>query len=323
MDQMGSPTAMEKLSALAIMTNHDMGYTIKEVREGANPGGGVHQKASGEMFDEQKSQWNENKVFTEQQFNRISEAIKTHDSTEMVHDNLINSTRISDNLALFAKEKLPSMFKYVKGGSTDLVEMGKVAASFKENKDKGLDTAKDVADFEVLRNNLYKKIDASPMNENLKRDLKAGTKTVGMLTPKFSLGVLAGEISSIKGNKKGQASVEIQYSAWDSFLQTRFDMGQKQTHKLLGDYGITDFTKTDYDLGGVLDLKVIGAPTGSGGKKTKEIGLGIYFKEGNANSGNHGHAGIPGQEKEEPPAKIFLQSEMKGCLYEYNTKAKI
>lgn len=294
MDQMGNPTAIEKLSALAIMTNHDMGYTIKEVRDGANPGGGVHQKASGEMFDDQKSTWNENKVFTSKQFDRVSEAIKTHDSTEMSSDNLLTTTRISDNMALFAKEKLPSMFKYVKGGSTDLVEMGKVASSFKKNKDKGLDTAQDVAAFEVLRNNLYKKIDASKMHENLKRDLKAAVSTSNIKTPKFALGVLAGEISSIKGDKKGKATIEIQYSAWDSFLQNHFDMGQKQTKKLLGDYGITDFTKTEYDIGGVVKLKVVGAPTGSGGKKTKEIGLGSIFK-GGPGSGNFGHGGRPGQ----------------------------
>jgi len=266
LDQMGNPSAMDKLSAIAIMTNHDMGYTIKSVRDGGDPGGGVHQKASGEMFDEQKSQWNEDKIFTEKQFNRISEAIKTHDSTEFSHDNLLTSTRISDNLALFAKEKLPSIFKYVKGGSSDLVAMGKAASK------------KDNIAFESARNSLYKKIEASPMNENLKRDLRAGTATINLMTPKFSLGVLAGEISSIKGDKKGHASIEIQYSAWDSFLQGHFDMGQKQTKKLLGDYGVTDFTQTDYDLGGVLKLKVVGTPSGSG---KKAIGLGVIFKHRN------------------------------------------
>ena len=276
MDQMGTPTATDKLSALTIMVNHDMGYTIKSVREGANPGGGVHQTASGKMFDEQKSTWNEDKVFSAKQFDRISTAIKTHDSSEMSHDNLLTSTRISDKLALFAKEKLPSMFKYVKGGSKDLVQMGQAAGK------------NDSVAFELARKSLKQKIDASALNVNLKRDLHAAVATSNMKTPKLTLGVLAGEITSIKGDKKGNASVEIQYSAWDSFLQNHFDMGQKQTKKFLGDYGVTDFGKTDYDIGGRLKLKVIGA-------RKKEIDDIVQKMGMPGRSGHFGHAGRIGQ----------------------------
>jgi len=169
------------------------------------------------------------------------------------------------------------MFKYVKGGSKDLVQMGQAAGK------------NDSVAFELARKSLKQKIDASALNVNLKRDLHAAVATSNIKTPKFTLGVLAGEITSIKGDKKGKVSVEIQYSAWDSFLQNHFDMGQKQTKKFLGDYGITDFSKTDYDIGGRLKLKVIGA-----GKK--ELGLGVIFKHGTHDQSTHGNWATGGKQ---------------------------
>jgi hypothetical protein len=300
MDQMGTPTAMDRLSALTIMSNHDMGYTTAAVRAGDMKALGQHKTASGEMFDDQKSTWNEGKIFSEQQFSRISTAIKTHDSTEMSKDNLLTSTRLSDNLALFAKEKLPSMFKYVKGGNIELIKMGEAA---KKN---------DSSAFELARKSLNAKIDASALNVNLKRDLKAGTSSITNMTPKFTLGVLAGEIGSIKKNKDGKVEVSIQHNAYDSFLQGHFDMGQKQTKKLLEDYGHKDFTKTEYDIGGVLRLKVMGVRT------KKEVGLDLFFK-GGPGSGNYSGPTleqIAAYEARElkSQGKIFLQSEMKGCI---------
>ncbi len=281
MDSMSDKVPVkDKLAAMAIMVNHDMGYTTKDVRVGGVEGvkaSSGHKDNSFEMYNSQKSTWNENKLFTPKEFDRVTNAIKTHDSSEMSSDNLLTSTRISDNLALFAKEKLPSMFKYVDGGKDYLMKMG-IAAKKGNTKD-----------FESLRDGLYRTIDASGLNVNLKRDLKAGTREISLMTPKFSMGVLAGEISDISGDKAGKVNVTVKYSAYDSFLQNHFDMGQKQTKKLLGDYGITDFSKTDYNIGDRLSVKVEGYSV-----VKKEYGLEKITKHlpGKHDQMSHGRGGI-------------------------------
>jgi len=245
----GKVSAMDKLMGFFIMVNHDVGYTAEEVKQGGAEGAkasGKHKDISVEILKSQRSQWNENKIFSPQQYDKILEIVKTHDDTKIDKNDLLGtSVRLSDNLSLFAKEKLPSMFKMVDGGKTMLIKMGEAAAK------------KDTKTFELYRDKIYKSIDSSGINANLKRDLKSAVKEISYLTPKFTLGVLAGEISDISGNKD-QINVDIEYNEWDSFLQKHFDMGQKQTKKLLGDYGITDFSKSEYDLGGFVKIRVKG-----------------------------------------------------------------
>jgi hypothetical protein len=135
------------------------------------------------------------------------------------------------------------MFKYVPGGDKHLVDMGLAASK------------NDTAAFEKSRSSLYKQIDSANLNNNLKRDLKAATKEISYLTPKFTMGALAGDISSIS-KKNNMLNVRIKHNEYDSFLQKHFDMGQKQTRKFLEDYGITDYSKRKYTIGGIMTLEV-------------------------------------------------------------------
>ena len=242
-------SAMDKLMGFFIMVNHDVGYTAEEVKKGGVEGAkasGKHKEFSSEILESQRSQWNENKIFSPQQYDKIVEIVKTHDDTTIDKNDLLGtSVRLSDNLSLFSKEKLPSMFKLIKDGKFILTKLGEAAQK------------KDLKSFEAYRDKMNKSIDSSNINENLKRDLKAAVKEISYLTPKFTMGVLAGEIDNISGDKNN-LNIDIKYNAWDSFLQKHFDMGQKQTKKLLGDYGITDFSKTEYDLGGFVKIKING-----------------------------------------------------------------
>ena len=240
--------AMDKLMGMFIMVNHDMGYTAPNVRSGgfeSVKNSKFHKDYSEDYLREQKSTWNEDKIFTAEQYDKIMSIVKTHDDTKIDKNDLLGTAvRLSDNLALFAKEKLPSMFFYVNKGKDYLIKMGQCA--------KNNDTKK----FEEYRNGLYAAIDAASLDNNLKRDLKAAVKDISYLTPKFTLGVLAGEIESIASSEKGKVNIDIKHNEWDAFLQKEFDMGQSQTKKLLNDYGITDFSQTSYDLGGFITLRV-------------------------------------------------------------------
>jgi len=246
---MGKDTSYNKLANAFIMVNHDLGYTTPDVRVGGS--GAVkaskgHKESSSQMIKQERSKWNEGKIFSGEQFDELVEIIRTHDDTKIdKEDPLGTAVRLSDNLALFAKDKLPSMFSLIKNGKYYLVEMGQRA---KEG---------DTGGFEKLRADLYKEIDKSNIHHNLKRDLKHAVQDISYLTPKFTLGVLAGEVGEIK-SEGDKISIPINYNNWDHFLQSRFDMGQGQTKKLLEDYGITDFSKTEYNIGDLVTLKVVG-----------------------------------------------------------------
>lgn len=248
LDVFGAGSNVNKLLSTFIMVNHDLGYTAPDVRKGGAEGIAAskkHKQYSKYMASKERKFWNINKIFTSEQYDKILYVIETHNSSEMSREDLLaTSVRISDNLVLFAKDKLPSMFSLIKGGGESLVRLGKAA---KRNDEKV---------FNIERDKLYKKIDEGPLDRNLKRDLKAAVAKINLLTPKFTMGVLAGEISSIKSSK-GKAVVKIKHNKWDSFLQKYFEMGQRQLKKFLGDYNIEEYDKDEYNIGDMLVLKVV------------------------------------------------------------------
>lgn len=242
------------LMATAIMVNHDVGYTTPLIREGDARGiqlSGQHPEMGAKVFEEQRDIWDRGRIFSEEEYDHMKEAIRTHDSPEIDRDDmLITSTRLADNLSIFSNEKLPSSFKYVHNGPEILKQMGDAA---KDNDEKL---------FNTLRDNLWSEIDQDEtINKDLARDLKSATRKMTMLTPKFTLGVLAGEVDDISyDQEEDRLEVAIRYNDFDSFLQRHFDMGQKQAKKLLEAYGETDFTKKEYNLGGFVRLRVIDTP---------------------------------------------------------------
>ena len=245
-------TGKDELMGDFIMVNHDVGYTTPLIREGGLRGimsTKHHPEFSEKIAMQQKEMWDVDKIFSSGEYDRMTDIIRTHDGTALdSNDWLTTSVRVSDNLSLFNGEKLPSMFKYVPGGDEFLVEMGKAAK------------ANDTIAFEAQRDLLYNQIDKANVSPQLKRDLKAATSEINYMTPKFTMGVLAGDISSIGRTTDGLLSVKVAYNQYDSFLQQYFDMGQNQTRKFLKDYGVTEYNQTKYVIGGILELEVLGVP---------------------------------------------------------------
>jgi hypothetical protein len=271
----GHVSGMDRLTGAFIMVHHDVGYTVPLVREGGERGvriSGDHKKFSEKILGEQKSRWDEgNGVFDSARFDSILKNVGTHDASTIDSKDIIGtSTRLSDNLALFNNEKLPGMFRYVQGGQRSIIAMGNAAkGTYNKEKKKYEWDSTNVEAFEAERKKLYTNIDAANLNPALKRDLKASVKEISYMTPKFTLGVLAGEISGIK-KTAGKINIDIEFNAYDKLLQNYFDMGQKQAKKLLEDYGHKDFTKATYDLGNGVILNLIGGTTGV--KKEIEVG---------------------------------------------------
>lgn len=245
-----------KLKANFVMVNHDIGYTVQTVREGGIEGvkeTKFHPWASTKITDEQKSLWNEGKIFSEEEWSQMMHAISTHSSTKVDDDLFVDAIRLSDNLSLFAPEKLPAVFMEVPGGRTVLTEMHSAMV------------AKDEATFMKWKEVLFDKIKLSDLDDALKRDLTAAAKEITMMTPKFTTGVLAGEVSGVSSTADSIFVVSVKHNEADSFLQQMFNMGQEQVHKLLKDYGIKDFNQDTYKIGEykgktLLELKITDAP---------------------------------------------------------------
>jgi len=253
-------SARERLLGQFIMVQHDVGYTVPLVRSGGLRGVKAtanHPLFSTKIANQQKAKWNVGKIFTEDEYRRAMKIISTHDSTSLsMLDPLAFTTRVSDNLALFQAEKLPSFFRYIEGGEKKLVELGKAAKMGDE-----------VA-FKRVQKSLYTMIENSNLNIQLKRDLKHAINEMSKVTPKFTMGVLAGEITGVSATEASLLSVEMSFNRLDQLLQSMFDMGQKQARKFLGDYGITNYNKTRYLLGNykgkpILEVVVKGVPAWS------------------------------------------------------------
>ncbi len=259
-------TGKDRLLSVFAMTNHDVGYSNPLTREGGMRGikaTSEHQIYSEKIAAEQKALWDYGKVFSSSEYDKAVHLIRTHDDTVLdLADPLGLAMRVADNTALFHQEKLPSMFAYINGGKESLLALGRAA------KDKNTE------EFEKIRGDIKSSIQASNLGANLKRDLLSATDSMDMMTPKFAMGTLAGKISGIKsGGRDSLMKMTIQYNELDKLLQERFDMGQRQTKKLLEAYGVTDFSKKSYrlgDMGGgkaLIDIEVQGLSAGRGGTK--------------------------------------------------------
>ena len=246
-------SARERLLAWFIMVNHDVGYSVPLIRNGgmtAIKASKEHPAYSQRIAEQQRELWDVGKVFTEEEYNRAMGIIATHASTSLdISDPIAFTTRIADNLSLFQKEKLPSMFKYIEGSSMLLLAM---ALAWKKD---------DYATFDKYKNELSDRIEKSRFSLALQRDLKAAIGEINWLTPKIAIGTLAGEVSNIGTSDKGLLSITIKHNKFDETLQKLFDMGQQRVKSLLDDYGIKDYNQNEYYFGkygdkAVLEIKV-------------------------------------------------------------------
>lgn len=152
----------------------------------------------------------------------ISDMIVSHadSSLDWKNDIVASSLRLADNLALFHKEKLPPLFKYVPESIGILKDMGQ----------KKLDV--DSARKQVMA--LVQKLN---IPQAVKTNLLQAAKELSAITPKFTLGMLAGDIGKIlwKGNK---LVVQLNRNATAQELQKILDLGQRQFIKFAESYGI-------------------------------------------------------------------------------------
>ncbi|MBU1992841.1 hypothetical protein KKG51_04055, partial [Patescibacteria group bacterium] len=106
-------TKQDKLLMMVTHINHDMGYTVGLGRFGFD-GTKLHDLTGEMIIDNQRESFEG--ILSPERFAQMQRLIRDHDGTEMIFDSentmdtLGSVVRISDNMALFANEKLPEVF---------------------------------------------------------------------------------------------------------------------------------------------------------------------------------------------------------------------
>ena len=247
----------DRLRGMFIMVNHDVGYTTPLIRGGGFRGvamSKLHPEFGAKIAEQQKSIWNIGKVFSETQYDDAIAGIATHaDTTLDLSNPLMFATRTADNTLLYAPAKLPSMFRYVENGEELLIKLGYAA---KWNNEVLINQMKD---------ELRQAIDGTArFSSQLKRDLKAGVDQLNPMSPKFTMGVLGGDVTDVYSSAKSLVVMDVEASKWDGFLMQHFDMGQSQLKKLMKDYGASFadnvLTLGEHEGKNILEIRLLKSP---------------------------------------------------------------
>lgn len=157
---------------------------------------------------------------------RLSNIIATHadSSIDWKNDPGASAFRIADNLALFHKEKLPGLFKYVPSNIVVLKEMGEGKITVEEAKAR-----------------MAKNVRKSNLPGTIKETLGFAVNEVGKQTVKFTVGMLGGDVRDFKWDN-GYLNVTVNRNRQAVELQKTLDLGQRQFKKFaeayLGESGV-------------------------------------------------------------------------------------
>jgi len=100
-------TGKDKLMAMTIQANHDVGYTVGDPATGFK---GSHKDNSEELFNQERGRFD--KVFGADSMDDMAKIIKTHDANDVDWDKdpVGSAVRLSDSTALFGQEKVQELF---------------------------------------------------------------------------------------------------------------------------------------------------------------------------------------------------------------------
>lgn len=248
---------------------HDMGYLAAPSHYFLDEG---HQRWSMQHYNENIKPLIK-KALSPNRADELSHIIRTHDSTDInwTEDPMGSAFRVSDNLALFQKEKLPGLFRYVPENNWVLEQYGAGKIS--------LDDAK-----EAMTHN----VSVTSFNKYIKHELTRSIQEVSPVLPKLTLGMKAGEYAGVEW-KDDHIAVSFRKTPQYDYLTKSLDVGQKQFAKLAETYGVDPNTFVS-DLS--FSYKDQSGRTLLEGIVINKDGLKAMGGKG---SGNFGHAGRPGK----------------------------
>lgn len=252
MDTIGHITKDDLAVMTAAAVFHDIGYVADSARltlEGTK----YHQHYGAEYVKQNRETFDN--MFGVEATEKIADMIERHQDSDIdwQEDPMGTSLRVSDNLGLFAPEKLPALFNYIEGALDKLEE---IHDDFLQQRGPEF--------IESHKQDLRDLVDRSSLNENIKQDLLAAVDEVFPMSGKFTLGMMAGEklTPSFDGHTM---HVPIRYSPEMKRLQQVFNIGQDAFKKLCDSYNVDEssFQKGEVVLdgkGGRLHVKVVEIP---------------------------------------------------------------
>lgn len=217
----------------------------------------------------------------------MSHLIRTHDSTDLdwEGDPVSSAVRVADNAALFAKEKLPPVFRYVPGTMKVLTDLGSKKISVDE-----------------ARSQISKLVEATDYAPAVKGELKRASRDVLGVTPKFTLGMMGGVLDGVSWHVDHPV-LRLRKSKAVGAINKVLDVGQRQFAKFAEAYGydpgkfMKDLKFSFSDKGKVLLESEIVEGIMKGHLRLKEKSMkGTIHLKGGKGSGDFGHRGIPGHQ---------------------------
>jgi len=220
LDQVGKQYGDSRLMAIQTMVEHDMGYGAGVV-VGSFEADPIHPQYSEKYARSQGY----DKLFgdrTDDFFNMVA----THSDPELdwEKDPVTSAVRMSDNLALFSKEKFPTLFFEVPGASNEMLRLQ--LANQAGMTDEVLPGVKE---------RLRTLVDNSDLDHRIKSELTMAVDEIHPKSPKFFLGMTAGEIEGFEFDGKVM-TVSIKSKPDREALNGLFEMGERQFNKFAEAY---------------------------------------------------------------------------------------
>jgi hypothetical protein len=155
----------------------------------------------------------------------LGKMISTHADTAIDYkDPAATAFRLSDNLALFHREKMPAVLRHVPDNVGVLKSFARKEIGVRD------------AQVQMVRN-----IDGAGLPKRQAGALKRAVLELNPITPKLTLGMLAGDVNKINW-RKDHVHVSLRRNAEAAQLQKVLDLGQRQFGKFAKTYGVNQDT---------------------------------------------------------------------------------
>ena len=227
----GTPiTGKQKLEGLAIMADHDIGYTVGEAATSA-AAGKKHKGFSKEVADQEKDRYD--KIFGREDGDRMRGIIATHDEPtfDWEKDPVGSSVRLADSVALFGEEKVQDLFLR-SPKATELACKMRLAASAKPD-DKQLQESIKSQMHEVVDGGEFEDADKEALHGQIDEMSEGKFSTTTDILSRFS-----GTLNGFKFDPEKQVmNVNMKYSSEGQMVDELFgdEIACRQFEKFAGD----------------------------------------------------------------------------------------
>jgi hypothetical protein len=222
----GEDSDRAKAAVYVACVFHDTGYMTEPSRAFMDEG---HPRWSAEHYDENI------RPIVAQAIGRrwagqVTQIVATHAGTDIdwESDPVASAVRVADNAALFHREKLPPVFRYVEGTTQTLFDLYQKRIS-----------------VDQARATVIEKINKSGHSAKVKAQLTKAAHEISGKTGDFTLGMLSGVMEGARW-QDGHIQLDLRRTKKNDWLNQMLDLDQKQFGKLAKSYGVdpSGFTQT-------------------------------------------------------------------------------